>query len=386
MVDACVHRHQPARHCEPNGILPRSTALFIEQVQSARSTEASFWEWLLGMGTIKIDGASGESIQFRNIRAPRQIAEQILAARDHIAATHHLPHTVVDDATIQQMLETLSQPDPVPQATALPGEIASRWPLRRAVHVPLEPGEKVIGVIGRHWWALADRLVRPAGLLMVAGLIGLVGAWQRIDLAPGVAIPAVAALVWGVLAYIDFIDDVFFITTQRIIDVDRRFFVLFESQLAIAYDKIQLITFEEPTLYSRMLGFGTVVIKSASGNAADALRMTTVPAPKEIVAALNPIHSAFKQRAAILASNKKRIEMKDWFADVMSELIATTPDIRGQRLAEGVAIAQHVGLRITVIGEVAVPGVAAGFIVSQNPSPRSRCLRGGDLSVMISRM
>jgi beta-lactam-binding protein with PASTA domain len=71
---------------------------------------------------------------------------------------------------------------------------------------------------------------------------------------------------------------------------------------------------------------------------------------------------------------------------VLAEMVVTTPELRGQTLEDALVHTYAEGMRLVVLGDtVVLPGYPAGIVVSQSPSAGSRALRGGDISVMLTR-
>lgn len=360
----------------------------LNKIQSTRAVIKSVVQWMLGIGTVEIAGTGGERILFENIAAPRQIEVQILEARDQIRSANQAQAPAVDDPALQQVLDALGQAEPVPAATPLPPEISQSWPLSRAVHIPLEHGEQQIGIISRHWWAFVEQEAIPISLLVAACLSAWITAqFAMTFLGPIALIIGLVGVAWGLLVYLNFADDIFLLTTRRIIDVDRHYFVLYETQIAIEYDKIQVVDLDVSSLWARLLGYGDVIVKSSASNPKDWIRMRKVPHPRQIGEAIERSRVALKKSGEIASTNKQKGDLKAWFSSVLTEMVTVAPDLRGQPLEAAIELAQRAGLRIIVMGEsVAIAGMPAGLVISQSPQPGSRCLRGGEASVMLSRM
>jgi uncharacterized membrane protein YdbT with pleckstrin-like domain len=70
-------------------------------------------------------------------------------------------------------------------------------------------------------------------------------------------------LLWAVLLYIDWINDTFIVSTKRVIHIER-VFLLRDERYEAPVDQVLSVTLETPTLMARLLGFGTLVIRTAS--------------------------------------------------------------------------------------------------------------------------
>ncbi len=370
-----------------HGVTQQDAEIPLNKIQATRVITSSIMHWLLGFGSVEIAGSAGQRIIFRDISAPRQVDVQIQAARDRARQVRQPTLAPLADPRIQHVLETLGAPEPMPAPMPLSADVSLAWPLSRAARVPLEQGEQQLGVISRHWWALVLR-GRWALLVLAAAILCL---W----LSAALAVPlgmltlalSVAGGIWGLLAYLDFADDVFILTTRRVIDVQRKYFVLFETDIAIEYTKIQVVDLAVTSAWARLLGYGNVIVKSSATPDKDWIRMEMVPHPKQIWDAIERSHTALKKRGDIQQANQRKDDLRTWFQEVMGEMVAVTPDLRGSTLTDAMALAQDQGLRVLVMGEaLAIPNLPAGVVISQNPQPGARCLRGGDISVMLSRM
>ena len=112
-----------------------------------------------------------------------------------------------------------------------------------------------------------------------------------------------------------------------------------------------------------------------------------IPGPRGIESAIERNRVALAAGADITVANRERYDMKEWFSLVLAEVIITTPDLRGMTLEMALETALHVGMHPTVLGEsYVVMGTPAGIVLNQRPMPGSRALRGGDISLILSRI
>lgn len=363
------------------GITASTAEIPLAKIQSISVAERSLLQWLCNVGDVVVDAAGAGTLTLLGLHRPNAIVRLIFQTRDALAAA--TPRASVADPDLRSVLAGLAQPEPLPAALPVDPRLTTHWPLRRAVNVPLLAGEDVLGVISRHWWSLAQRAAWPAAILTGTVVLSLVGVFAQSPLGVVEIAGVVVGLVWAALSYLNFADDVFLLTSRRVIDVERHFFIFYETQLSIEYAQIQEVALDVPSALARALGFGDVIVASAGR---DPLRMTTVPHPDLVAAAIESNRQAFKRHSEIAAVNARKDDLQDWFAAVLTELVAGAPDLRGKSLTEAMVAAQDVGLRVLAMGELAIPGVRAGVVISQNPLPGARCLRGGDVAVLLSRM
>jgi hypothetical protein len=357
----------------------------LRNVQAANVEIRSLGEWIFGYGRVVITTANDFAMTFDEIAAPKSVATLILQARDTHAPRRRAQGPVVTDPTLKRVLDSLALTEAPPQPTPLDAACTRRWPLSRAVNAPVAAGEPVLGVVSRHWWALVSRARIPLALFVAEPFLVLSSFWLHLPviLVIALAIMCVAA-IWFLIIYLDFADDVFIFTTQRIIDVERRYFVLYETDLSIEYANIQDVRKTDPSVLARILGFGTVAVDGPNDIK---LVMDHVPQPKLIEAAIKRNTDTLRKGMAVKAANREKIEMKDWFTAVIGEMVVVAPNLSGLTLEEAVERTQQMGLHPTLAGEsFVVPGTPAGIIISQMPSPGARMLRGGDITLVLSRM
>lgn len=367
------------------GVMVRAQEIPLGAIQEARTRIGSLPHWLLRYGDVIVNAAGGTPVVLSNIANPQAIVNVIMQARV-AAPTASTPAPQVQDPALHAMLENLAQIQPLPDMPEVDPILIARWPLRHALSMPLEPDERVLATINRHWWALARREAVQAAMGALAVALAIVGALAH---QPALGYPAagagLVAGIWALLAYLNFVDDAYILTTQRILDVNRRFFVLYEMEQAILYEKIQQAGVEIPSLWARLLGYGTVRL-FVSGDAPP-IALDMLPHPRTIERVVNRCMTVINDRAAQSATNRERGEMQEWFTAVLAELVMPAPDLTGLALEDAISRAYASGLRLVVMGErVVVPGAPIGVVVAQSPFPHARVLRGSDISVTLSTL
>jgi hypothetical protein len=155
------------------------------------------------------------------------------------------------------------------------GQLCSRHPdirkylIRTRVDFPGRQPDEVADVhTRRHPYAVIERFFIPVLVLVLA-----VGITLGLQLLPGsplrTALPwawvafSVLWLLGAVLLYIDWINDTFIVSTKRVIHIERVFLIRDERYEA-PIDQVVSVTLETPSLMARLLGFGTLIIRTAS--------------------------------------------------------------------------------------------------------------------------
>ena len=147
----------------------------------------------------------------------------------------------------------------------------------------LHPGEEVVIFRRRHWFILLQRLIAPTFLLTALSAL----AWgldrlAELELAQHFLLwllVASPALAWGIWRFLDWENDHYFVTTERVVHIERIYF-LFESRREASLDKIQDVTVELPNPIANLLYFGNVVIETAGETGRIVFEM--VPKPRKV--------------------------------------------------------------------------------------------------------
>jgi len=154
-------------------------------------------------------------------------------------------------------------------------QLCSRHPdirkylLRTRVDFPGRQPDEVADVYTRrHPYAVIERLfllvlVFVLWAAITLGLQLLLGSPFRAVLPWAWVVFSVLWLLGAVLLYVDWINDAFIVTTKRVIHIER-VFLLRDERHEAPIDQVLSVTLETPTLMARLLGFGNLVIRTAS--------------------------------------------------------------------------------------------------------------------------
>jgi hypothetical protein len=335
----------------------------------------------LGMGDVELRTA-GAPILLDDVARPHEIADAILAAMDSHAKQARPAPPPVSHAGVQAALRQLAHPEAVPPTPPAPRS-APPGLARRKIPIRLLPGEELVEVVYRHWFVLLQRLWLAASLL-VAGVIvgGALAVAGRDEWSAWVMFGAICGgAIAGLLTYLNWADDVFILTTQRVVDIDRLFFVLAESSNDAAYSKVQNVRVQQG-FGGKLLGFGSILVETAGRK--HPLEMRDIPHAFD---AMNRIFTQIdlaRTREQVAAANRQKQENHRWFATVLSRLLVTAPDVRGLPLLHAIAAAHGAGLKLVVAGERVVSSGSPGRVLEQVPSPGSCALSEAELRVVLS--
>jgi len=249
----------------------------------------------------------------------------------------------------------------------------------------LSPAESFVEVVYRHWIVLVVRelvALIPVVLtvLVCLGLHALaVGSGTTIVLVALVG--ALLSLGYIVLTYVDWADDVFIMTTHRVIDIDRHFIILSESSDEISLPDIRDVLVDQG-FFGQLLGYGTIKVEIAGGR--EPMHMRHVTDPRGLM------HRIFAQvemrrfRVNAFEREKRRAEVHQILGHVLDAMLIQVPDLSGLTILAAAARARNIGLRLTVSGERMVAGIPSGTVLEQTPLPGSMALAEGGVQVVLS--
>jgi CRP-like cAMP-binding protein len=148
----------------------------------------------------------------------------------------------------------------------------------------MEPEEELIFVDRRHWFALASRLVLPAMVILVAGLLLLVSP----TLGAGLLLRAlgIVFLVLGIPAIgwiiLDWLNDFYVVTDKRAVHQEKLLLVR-QTRDEAPLNKIQNVNIGR-LFVGNLLGFGTLLINTAAAFAAQRVVFDYLADPEQVQA------------------------------------------------------------------------------------------------------
>lgn len=127
----------------------------------------------------------------------------------------------------------------------------------------MDPREQMVLQRRRHWFVLVYRLAPPVALL----LLTLAIEWFSLGFTPGLLrglsiLPLVAAALWTAWRLIDWLNDLYYVTTQRVAHREKTLGLL-ETRTEAPLDKVQNVSVDQQII-GNTLGFGKLVIETAS--------------------------------------------------------------------------------------------------------------------------
>jgi len=372
-----------------NFYMPQRREAVLTTVVQVDVDRPSPWLMLLNIGDVHVR-VVGSSVDMTGVHRPRAVADSVLLTQQ--AARRATPKNTPDDEEhpnrLNRLADRLNEIAEEEGATPPPSFTPAPFGgfLARKIQINFMPGESVIDVIYRHWFVLIKRLLLPvgvgAGLVAIGLLVSFIGfPFTGAIGGPLVIVGAAIGLIWSLLVYLNYIDDVFVLTTHRLIDIDRVVFLLSEYSNDAPYNRVQNIHVDMGFI-GGILGFGTIVVETAGRQ--HPLDMVGVPNPMQLMDRIFAMISAAKEREQRAESQRQRRDQLRMIAQAFGELLVSVPDVRGQTLLQAISSAQSAGLRLVVAEERTVHQGPLGVVLDQVPFPGSTALPDGELRIVLS--
>jgi membrane protein YdbS with pleckstrin-like domain len=243
------------------------------------TSHRGFLDAILGLSDITIETIGGK-LKFTHIPGAEHLQERILDQRTRVQQEARREEREAIRAELLKVLQpppppsvpasvvTGAQPAASPRAKPTP---SLRERLRPKLRLE-KPGE----IIWRkHWLLLIGRLIGPVALLLAGPILSIVLSqlhnwFPRAQLpvggilAPLLLIPPASFWIWW--AYAVWGGDVYILTTDRIVDIERTPLGLKETRRESTLDRIQDIEVNISGVWARVFDIGNVNIKTAGGD------------------------------------------------------------------------------------------------------------------------
>ena len=346
----------------------------------------SFIQIALQIGDVHVRPI-GTPVMLLGVAHPRAVADSILAVQANPpgsgAGAPATPTPQLRSKKLQGALDELAKPLPMP----IPNPV-TRVPfgglLQRKIPINFIEGEEVVEVVYRHWFVLLVREL-PALAVLIAGVaVGEI----FLHLAPHspngqlfLVGGMVIGLGYALLIYLNYADDVFVLTTHRVIDIDRLLYILADYSNDAPYARIQDVHVER-NFIGKLLGFGSIKVETSGRKYP--VQMTDVPHAFLIMDRIFAQINSIRERESVVAINKQKKENHRWMATVLNELVVEVPDVRGLPLLQAGAMVRQSGLKLVVDRERVIRGTPPGRIIDQAPSPGSTQVSENEVRVVLS--
>lgn len=184
----------------------------------------------------------------------------------------------------------------------------------------------------KHWFFLLRRTLVPALALLAWTVVVVVAFWGSSALLAGVSLGLVLGLLVAGLAIafwlwweiVDWENDVYILTDDRIIDIEKRPFFGAEDRREATLDRIQNVNLVVPGRLATLLQYGNVDIDTAGGEGR--FTFSGVMAPHQVQRDIMGRVAQYREQRQQIESRQRQAEIAKWFA--------VYEGLRGQRAPE----------------------------------------------------
>lgn len=355
----------------------------LDRIQQVQIDRNNVFEYLFGFGNVVIvtAGTHGD-LTFDRISGPNELADQIRVAEQLYRRGQHTAEPIEPEhPAIKRVLDQVAQPIAPPAPPGVPHRTFGGF-LRRPAMIRFFDDEVVMDYIYRHPWVLIRNELIPAAIVAagIAAVVLLVALGSMVWMLGPFTI--LGGLLYGGLVYLNYADDVFILTTHRVIDIDRFVFIFFEGRKQADYSRVQDVRVTITSLLGRALNYGNILVETA-GRLPN-IEMTDIPNPFAVQDTIAARINAAKEREAIAAANRQRAENRRLIAATMNEVLVEVPNVDRLFMLEAAERLRRAGLRWSVEAERRTPGVPPGVVIAQIPSPGSTALVDSEVYVTLS--
>ncbi len=324
----------------------------IDRVQNVHLIRG-FFANLFNYGDVEIEtAASAGMMLITRIPAPEAMRDAIFAQSSRWQAVNRAAHRLqIQDELAAKLGASLASPDsmPVPEVPfALSDQNALQFRRRGLAHLldklaswGLIPRTRAVsrdGVIWRkHWIFMLSSTIVPfllAGFFGAAFLVLTINtpAWAivlEVYLRILAVVGFVAAYLWFFWRLNDWANDLYIVTNDRIIDIERHPLFLAESRREASLGVIQNVAFRQGNLASKVFNYGDVLVQTAGPGT---FTFTRVANPREVQREVFRRMELFRRLTKEREARELRGELSDWFG-VYSQMPTSQSD-RPIRIAD----------------------------------------------------
>lgn len=328
--DTCKVTNQAVIHVEKVPLIREDRyEAPLEQIQNVGIQVGPLGR-ILGYGTLSIDTAAVKGqIEFTEIPKPGNVQELILAAAEVARGGQRIQVR----ESIRRQLEDRLYPERLEPTT--PGSILiqtrapepspgrpSRFRTFRDWLPRSELREPDSITWRKHWLNLLQRAWLPiVAFLITSGLL----VWQLLALLRDEGGLFLAMLLLWIVAvlpmlyqYIDWRNDVYIVTDDEVIDVEKQllffpipFFFYSEDRKQASLEKVQNVNLRVPGFVANVLDFGDVIVQTAGTEGT--LDFLFVANPRHVQAEILRRLAKFREREQERESEERFEDMAEWF-------------------------------------------------------------------------
>ncbi|MEW5717548.1 MAG: cyclic nucleotide-binding domain-containing protein [Chloroflexota bacterium] len=311
----------------------------IEQVSNVNETAQTLAARLFDYTNIRIETAGHQiDINFsyvpRRLRIRQSIFEQIERARSR---SEYVRREQLRANIRKELQEYLLPPQVGAPALSLVSPILAQAaptpvPIRQRRRSAL--GKRLNELLGlqieeqgritwrKHWFDLFGRIAKWLGVTVVFTLLGpaiffvtregaslssqllLLAIW-------GIAVSIAGFLTW--YHYEDWHNDIYQLTDERVVDIERSPFRLKERLVETTLERIQNVSYNKPNLIANFFNYGDLMIETAGGQGR--LVFKNVPNPQWAAQEIFRRRDAYRERQRFEQARRNQTDFLDWFLE-----------------------------------------------------------------------
>jgi hypothetical protein len=190
------------------------------------------------------------------------------------------------------------------------------------------------------------------------------------------------------LKILNYIDDVYILTNQRIIEIERSFFFLYEERIETEYKNLRDVKVQMPTFLNFVLDVGDVYIETP-GSMPDIV-FKNIAHPFFIQDKIYEIKGYKEKADEIKKENERKEELHLWFGKVIGKLEQTpqikgAPNLQNLDFIDAMERASELGFQVVVWDEdPSRPDLPPGVVIHQSPPPGTVISPGGEIQVVLT--
>ena len=299
----------------------------LTNIQSIQQVQEGVLAKTFDFGNLLIEtaGEPGGLVEFRQIPHPVDVQERIFRQRDRLEAQVRAEERAAIQDALHRRLgpqgsettepELQEGPAPGPEDGPSDGwwEVLAPVNVLRYFFPALRHEEGDTITWRKHWVALLGPIARPTAAiaivtLLVAWLLSRDGHTASLLLSYGIVL--MFLVPWWLWVFEDWQNDVYQVTSSRIIDIEQRPFGLREERREASLGMIQNVSLTVSGLIGRVLGYGSVTIETAG---AGAFTFDHVKNPEGVQTEIFRRIERFEETERRERARRRRDELLDWF-------------------------------------------------------------------------
>lgn len=298
----------------------------LHNVQNINMVQDGWLAKIFDYGNLIVETAGEPTghVAFRHVPHPEEIQSALFDQRQRAQAWVRAQERAEVRQALQHQFGESSfdeiDPEPSPpveenRLAALSSGVQTITDFLHYFFPPLWHEEEETIIWRKHWIILIKQIWIPVLLVI---LITGGATWALVGEVSGM-IPVLAAygtllaflFPWALWIFDDWQNDIYQVTSSRIIDVEQRPFFLGEARREASLDTIQNISLEITSLLGRVLRYGTVTIETAGSGA---FTFDHVKNPQKVQTEIFNRMEAFEKRRHQMEAERQKDELLEWFS------------------------------------------------------------------------